>query len=195
MNLLKYFTPLMVGLCLAAPAVAAEHSSTTARTTTVGSDAAWIPTLGKIKPAGPFRLWTAINKVLPEYAALKGGKELRSRIDGMSAGQFKGRNPGDVMAQTEIFRAILEDIRDQLKLSEIKTYKDPLGRKITPAVVFLNSGHVLDALVETLYMSSKKSADALGRFYDVPYVAGKTPGDVFGLVHLATRRLQLIAGS
>ena len=54
------------------------------------------------------------------------------------------------MAQTEIFRAILEDIRDQLKLSEINTYKDPLGRKITPAVVFLNSGHVLDALVETL---------------------------------------------
>lgn len=99
------------------------------------------------------------------------------------------------MAQTEIFRAILENIREQFKLSEIKTYKDPLGRKITPAVVFLNAGNILDSLVETLYVSSKQSADALGRFYDVPYVAGKTPSDVFGLVHLATRRLQLIAGS
>ncbi len=195
MKLLKYFTPLMVSLLLAAPAIAAEPSSKAAGATAVGTDAAWIPVLGKIKPAGPFRLWTAINKVLPEYASSKGGKDLRSRIDGMSAGRFKGRNPGDVMAQTEIFRAILENIRGQLKLPEIKTYKDPLGRKITPAVVFLNAGHVLDSLVETLYISSKKSQDALGWFYDVPHVAGKTPSDVFGMVHLATRRLQLIAGS
>lgn len=193
MKLLKYFTPLVVSLLLVAPAIAAERPSKAAGA--AASDAAWIPVLGKIKPAGPFRLWTAINKVLPEYASLKGGKDLRSQIDGMSAGQFKGRSPGDVMAQTEIFRAILENIRGQLKLTKIKTYKDPLGRKITPAVVFLNSGHVLDSLVETLYVSSKKSPDALGRFYDVPYVAGKTPSDVFAQVHLATRRLQLIAGS
>ena len=30
---------------------------------------------------------------------------------------------------------------------------------------------------------------------DIPVATGKTPSDVFGLVSLATRRLQLIMGS
>lgn len=195
MIILRCFAPLMVGLSLASPAIAAESPSTAAGATTVESTAAWIPKLGKIAPGGPFRLWTAINKVLPEYASLKGGKGLRFRVAGVSAGRFSGKNPGDVMAQTAEFGALLKTLRDQFKLAETKTYKDPLGRKVTPAVVFLNAGHMLDALVETFYISSNKSKKALGEFYDVPFVGGKTPSDVFRLVYLATIRLQLIAGS
>lgn len=185
MKFLKGFAPLMVGLLLAAPSIAAESRS----------DAAWIPELGEINPSGPFRLWTAINKVLPEYASLKGGKELRSRIEGMSAGKFEDKTSGTVMSQTNKFREVLERIRVRYNLPKIKSYQDPLGRKITASTAFLNAGHILDSIVETLFIASNKSKGELGELYDVGYVGGKTPSDVFGLVNLATRRLQLIAGS
>ena len=43
-----------------------------------GSDE--VAKLGKITPNGPYRLWTAINGLLPSYAALKGGAGLRTRL-------------------------------------------------------------------------------------------------------------------
>lgn len=191
----RCFAPLLVGLILASPAMAADSPSNVAGATTVPAKAAWIPKLGQIKPSGPFRLWTAINKVLPQYASLKGGKGLKSQVEGVPAEKFEGMSPGDVMAQTAEFRAMLKTLRAPLKLAKIKTYEDPLGRKVTPAIVFINAGHILDAVVQTFYVSSNKSYTALGEFYQVPFVAGKKSDDVFALVYLATRRLRLIAGS
>lgn len=151
--------------------------------------------LGKITPNGPFRLWSAVNALLPAYAELKGGAALRSEVASMGAGDATGKKPGDVMAQSVKFSALLDAIRKQQKLAKIETYKDPLGRAVTPAVVFVNAGFNFDALVESYYSALQQPDTNVGHFYVVPVASGKSPSDVYALVELATRRLQLINGS
>ena len=189
MKIQRFMATLVVGLVIAMPAGAAEPSPS------AGAKAADVVELGNIPPSGPFQLWTSMNRVLPEYAMLKGGAELKARVEGLSATYFEGKTPADVLAQTAEYRATLEALRAQLNLPEVQIYKDPLGRTVTPGVVFVNSGYIMDATVRTYHTASDKPDVSLGGFYDVPVIAGKTPSDVFGLVHLATKRLQLITGS
>ena len=206
MKTLRFLTTLMVGLMFvtfviffatakAGEAIQVASATKASATTAAASKAEWTPELGKITPSGPYRLWTAINKVLPDYALMKGGKALKARVEGLSTTRFSGKKPADVMAQTMKFKAILEVIRDKYNLPKVREYKDPLGRAMTPGIVFINAGHNLDAVVDAFYIASDKSREMMGTYYDVPYVAGKSPDDVLGLVELATRRLQLLAGS
>lgn len=188
MKTLRFIAPLVVGLVFAIPAAANEDADA------AGSNPN-IVKLGKITPNGPYRLWFAINGVLPEYALSKGGRGLKSRVEGLTAFSFDGKTPGDVRARAAEYRAMLERLRAQLKLEKIKTYKDPLGRAVTPAVVFVNAGHIMDATVHAFHATSKEPDAVLGVFYDVPVVDGKSPSHVYGLVDLAAIRLQLIAGS
>ncbi len=173
-------------LLLSAPVQASENKA-------IATDE--IVKLGKITPNGPYRLWSAINKVLPDYAALAGGAALRAQIEGMAVADASGKNPGHVLAQTAAFRDLLEAMRNELKLAKVEVYKDPLGRAVTPAVVFVNAGFNMDALVEAYHVALNKPAAEHGKFYDVPVASGKTPSDVYALVELATRRLALIQGS
>ena len=59
----------------------------------------------------------------------------------------------------------------------------------------MNAGYIMDSIVFALHTASPSRDEPLGDLYDVPAATGKTPSDVFGLVSLATRRLQLITGS
>jgi len=196
MKTLRYIVPLVVGFVFFTPALAIEAPSVAAGAVKAGSVASEIPKLGKISPNGPYRLWIAINNVLPEYALSKGGRELKSRVEGLSAFEFEGKTPGDVLAQAKEYRATLDRLRVKFKLATVKTYKDPLGRAVTPGVVFVNAGHIMDATAHAFHATSKEPDTViLGGFYDVPVVTGKSPSHVFGLVELATRRLRLIAGS
>ncbi len=195
MKLRNVLLPLAVSLTLAAPARAAEAPSEVAAAPTVASSEEGVIELGKISPNGPYRLWNAVNKVLLDYASLRGGAELRSQVQGLSAGQYDGKTPADVLTQAAEFRGMLERLLDRLNLPKVEIYKDPLGRDVTPGVVFVNAGHIMDAVVSAFRSASNKPDESLGGLYDVPVATGKTPSDVFGLVYLATRRLQLIAAS
>ena len=195
MKLLDILLPLAVSLALAAPASAAETPADVAGAPMVGSSEEGVIELGEISPNGPYRLWSAVNKVLLDFASLKGGEELRSQVQGLNAGQFDGKTPADVLTQTAEFRGTLEQLLDRLRLPKVETYEDPLGREVTPGVVFVNAGHIMDAVVSAFHSASNKPDESLGNLYDVPVAAGKTPSDVFGLVYLATRRLQLITAS
>lgn len=186
MKTLGFLATLAVGFLLAAPPVAAQAPAADSKKESVVE-------LGKIAPDGPYRLWTSVNKVLLEYALVSGGKGLRSQVEGLSAGQFDGKTPGEVLAQTVQYRNTLERLRNRLKLSKVPVYVDPLGRAVTPGVVFVNAGHIMDATVAAFFTASDKPDESFGDLYDVPVTTGKTPSDVFALVSLATRRLQLIA--
>ncbi len=204
------FRPLAVSLALVAPACTAESPSDVAGTPRVGitespSDLAGTPRvgssnngiieLGKISPNGSYRLWSAVNDVLLDYASLEGGDELRSQVQALTAYRFNGKSPADVLAQAAVFRDALEQLLERLQLPKVEVYEDPLGREATPGVVFVNAGNIMDALVAAFHSASNRSDESLGDLYDVPVATGKTPSDVFGLVFLATRRLQLIAAS
>ena len=126
---------------------------------------------------------------------MEGGEELKSRIAGVFAGQSDGKIPGDVLTQTDEFRDVLEKLLGQLKLAKVQVYKDPLGRKVTPGVIYVNAGYIMDSIILALHTASPSQDKPLGDLYDVPTATGKTPSEVFGLVSLATRRLQLIMAS
>ncbi len=185
MKALKLAAPLLLALVLAGPALASEPKASTGE----------VVKLGKISPNGPYRLWTIINKVLPAYAAAKGGASLRAQVESMAPLAVSGKKPGHVLAQSVQFRATLDAAGQAMKLAKVQIYKDPLGRTVTPGVVFVNAGYSLDRLVEAYFVALNKPDAQVGDFYDVPVAAGKSPSEVFALVELATRRLHLIEGS
>lgn len=158
------------------------------------SHAAEIGELGKVTPNGPYRLWTAVNKGLLEYAFVKGGKELKAKVATLTPTDLKGKKPGDVLKQGAIFRGFLDSARAKIKLPPASKYRDPQGRAVTPAVVFLNAGHLLDGLFHLIAASNKGSNDGLGEIYNVAKFKGKSPSNVFSQVELATRRLDMIRG-
>ena len=190
-----FLAPLALGLILAAPAGAAITSSVVTEASPVLSTDADVVELGPITPDHPYQIWTAINDVVLKYALMKGGDELKSRVAGVYAGQSDGKTPGDVMTQTDEFRVVLEKLLGQLKLAKVQVFKDPLGRKVTPGVVYVNAAYIMDSIIFALHTASPSQDKPLGDLYDVPLATGNTPSDVFGLVSLATRRLQLILGS
>ena len=187
--------PLVLGLFLAAPASAGITPSGVAGTPAIDSKEASVVELGKITPNDPYQLWDAINDVLLDYALLQGGEELKSQVAGVYAGQIDGKTPADVMTQTVEFRVALDQLLDRLKLAKVHIYVDPLGRDVTPGVVYVNAGYIMDRIIFALHTASDRQDKPLGDLYDVPAATGKTPSDVFGLVSLATRRLQLITAS
>ncbi len=186
MKTLGFIATLAVGLLLAVQPSAAQTPAADSKKESAVE-------LGEISPDGPFRIWTSINRVLLDYALVSGGEGLKSQVQGLSAGQFDAMTPGDVLAQSVEYRNTLERLRDRLKLSKVPVYVDPLGRAVTPGVVFVNAGHIMDATVAALFTASDKPDKSFGDLYDVPVTSGKTPSDVFALVSLATSRLELIA--
>ncbi len=193
MKLIRITGALLLITTFAGPALAAEKSPAAASAKADSAQAG--PKLGKITPNGPYRIWTAINGVLPDYAALKGGAGLRAQVQGLTAEPAFGKKPGDVLRQGMEFHHLLEALRGELKLGKIQVYKDPLARAVTPAVVFVNAGFGLDGLVEAFHVAMNKPDASLGKYFDVPVPSGKSPSDVYALVELATRRLRLIQGS
>lgn len=106
-----------------------------------------------------------------------------------------GKTPGDVMSQTVEFRAMLDTVLSRLNLSKVQIYVDPLGRKVTPGVVYVNAGYIMDSTFVALATVSGGSDKPLGDVYVVPTATGQTPSDVYALALLATQRLQRIIAS
>jgi len=83
-----------------------------------------------------------------------------------------------------------------LKLAKVEVFKDPLGRAVTPGLVFVNVGFNMDALVKAYHVALNNPGVQHGKFYNVPVVSGKSPSDVlYAMIELATRHLALIRGS
>lgn len=182
MKLSIIIAPLVLGLLFTAPASVAQSQSETAS----------VVELGKITPNDSYQLWSAINRALLEYAGAIGGKKLQFDVVEVYADLAFDMTPADVMTQTADFRVVLDMILDQLKLAKSQTYEDPLGRKVTPGVVYVNAGYLLDSTIFALHTTSDRQGKPLGDLYVVPTAADKTPNDVFELVSLATNRLRLI---
>ena len=95
--------------------------------------------------------------------------------------------PGDVLVQVAAFRDKLDRLNAASGLEETPIYHDPQGGEVTPSVVFLNSGNVLDSLV--LLLIRIDGERLVGGFYARHDFTGRTPSNVFGLVELANRRI------
>lgn len=141
-----------------------------------------------LTPSHVCALWTNVNDgLLASARVVSGDTAWHESLSAMTARKFDGKKPSDVLAQVDKFRAKLDRLRQKAELKPTKQYGEGDG-KITPSVVFLNSGHVLDGLADWLIRNTGPD-QLIGPIYARHDISGKTPSDAFSLVELANRRL------
>ncbi len=141
-----------------------------------------------LTPSQVFGLWTNINDgLLASARVISGDSAWHDSLSAMRAQNFNGKKPAEVLDQVVKFRVKLDRLRQKSGLKPAKQFGDGDG-KVTPSVVFLNSGHVLDGLADWLIRNTGPE-QLIGPLYARLDINGKTPSDAFGLVELANRRL------
>ncbi len=144
-----------------------------------------------LTPSHVYSLWTNINAALVTLGpAMTGSDDISKHLEGMTPSAVKNKTPGDVLGQVAVFRTKLDRIGISSGLKATQVYSDPKGGKVTPSVVFLNSGNVLDSLVLLLIRTDDKQL--VSGFYKRHEFSGKTPSNVFSLVELANRRMDAL---
>ena len=144
-----------------------------------------------LTPSHVFSLWTNINAALVTTgSAMTGDEDLSRQLAEMAPTAFHDKTPGDVLEQVAVFRDKLDRLKAASGLEETPIYHDPEGGEVTPSVVYLNSGNVLDSLV--LLMIRIDGERLVGGFYAPHDFTGRTPSNVFGLVELADRRIDAL---
>ena len=142
-------------------------------------------------PSHVVGLWTNVNNCLLAAATTRrDGQALYSEMEAMKPAQFDGKKPADVLAKVAAVRAKLDTLRATAKLAPTSVYHAG-DTKITPSHVFLNSGHVLNALVDWLVRHSDRDL-LVSPFYADQALSDKTPNHAFAMVDLAERRLDAL---
>ena len=144
-----------------------------------------------LTPSNVVSLWTNINAALiATGSVLPNGADASSDLKTMTAKAFPGKKPGDVLNQVVQFREKLDRLRAKSKLKGTPVYKDPQDGTVTPSVVFINSGHVLDSVVLLLNRYSK--VHLISGFYIRHDISSKKPSDAYSMVELSNRRLDTV---
>lgn len=144
-----------------------------------------------LTPSHVFSLWTHINHNLIESSRLVSGDAgFQVTLKAMKPLDFSGKNPADVLEQLIVYRAKLNRLLRAQNLPDTKQ-ETADGDAITPSDVYLNSGHVLNAQVRWMIVQTGPE-QAISQFYTQQYFSGKTPSDVFALVEIANRRMDLM---
>ena len=143
---------------------------------------------GKITPSEVFSLWLNINKTL---LLLSKTPATLQQLEAITPMEFFEKTPGDVLKQIVVFRDKLDQLRQKEGLGKTKIFVDPSGKKVTPSVVFVNSGHVLDSITELLWKIRPDEQGYRANYHYHP-IKGKTPSGPFSLADLASRRISVL---
>lgn len=143
---------------------------------------------GKITPSGPFHLWLGINK---HVQSLTIGSAKARAMRAIKSRTFRGKSPGDVLRHMVRFRGKLNRMRAKLRLTNTTVFRSPSGEKVSPAIVYINSGHVYDAMVELMLNTNSRDQAYRDNFL-IPLPQGKSPSDVYGLADLAIRKIDTL---
>ena len=144
-----------------------------------------------LTPSNVVSLWININNALVATgSALPDGVDVSGDLKTMTAKAFPGKKPGDVLNQVVRFRGKLDLLRAKSNLKATPVYKDPQGGTVTPSVVFVNSGYVLDSVV--LLLNRYDKDQLISGFYTRHDISGKKPSDAYSQIELANRRLDTI---
>lgn len=138
-----------------------------------------------------YSLWTNINSSLLAVAdSLATIPALRDQLMAVTPRRFKGKAPADVLERVNAYRLKLDRLRGLGVLGPIKLYNHG-DFPVTPRIIYVNSGHVLNGQIELLV--NRTPPDLLISPFYVQYeFSGKRPDDNFTLIDLADRRLDLI---
>ncbi len=144
-----------------------------------------------LTPSHVVSLWTNTNSALVTMAGIVSkDSSVAEKVKATKPLNFTGKKPSDVLKRVAEFREKLDRLRKKGSLPPTKRYQQGKGI-ITPSVVFLNSGHVLDATVHWVIKNSGKD-QLVSPFYIRHDISGKTPSHAFAMVDLANRRIDMI---
>ncbi len=139
-------------------------------------------------PSHVSSLWMNINNALVDSAAaLTGDDVLSGKLSAMTPEAFQGKKPGDVLEQVARFRGRLDRLLDKHGQKATPIYLAPEGGDVTPSVVFVNTGHVLDSTVLLLIQVDRERL--ISGYFTRHDISGKTPSGAYSLVNLANRRM------
>ncbi len=138
-----------------------------------------------------YSLWTNINNSLLAVAdSLAAMPALRGQMVAVTPRRFKGKAPADVLERVHAYRRKLDRLRGLGVLGPTKRFNHG-DFPVTPRIIYVNSGHVLNGQIELLV--NRTPPDLLiSPFYVQHNFSGKSPDDNLALIDLADRRLGLI---
>ena len=138
-----------------------------------------------------FGLWTNINESLDAVArVISGDRAWRARLRAMRPAPFQGKRSADVLRQVERYRLKIDALRRRAGLGPSAGrlgYNPP----VSSSAVYLASGSVLNAQIGWLIRRTDRR-QLVSQYYQRRDFTGKAPGDVYGLVDLANRRMDAI---
>lgn len=144
-----------------------------------------------LTPSHVFATWMNINETLIALGStVDDSGALSDRIAAMKAVEFTGKKPGEVLKQLTVFRGKLNQLSAKHGQNPAAIFKDPAGGVVTPSVVFMNSGHVLDSTV--LLLATLNEEQLISGFFTRYDISGKTPNGPYSLVDLANRRIDAL---
>ena len=146
-------------------------------------------------PSHVYSLWANIyDCLLISASTVSDDLFRRQQLTATTPKTFDGKEPKDVLGHVRVYLNDLDKLRQQAGFTAARRLNEP-GDTVTPSDVYLNSGQALIALREWLIRGTD-AKQPVTEGYDRRELGGKTPGDVFGLIHLANRRLvQILAES
>jgi hypothetical protein len=145
-----------------------------------------------LTPSHVYGLWSNVNQALTGLAnARTDNNTLINQLNNMTPGSFSGKTPGDVLKHATTFRNKLDQLKKQHNLEKTNAIVLSDKEKITPSVVFLNSGNILDSLVLLVIDSTAKNKP-VAHYFKTQDVSSKKPSDVYAMVDIANRRLDHI---
>lgn len=147
-----------------------------------------------LTPGHVYSLWDNINSATLKLATqYSDDQHWLAQLGHDQLIRHNTKTPADVLVQVEIYRQKLEHLKKlrNLKInSKIEVAREMDG-SITPSVVFLTTGHLLDNLITAL-LTELPTDDLISPYFKIEQVEGMTLSDVYGLVELANRRMDQI---
>lgn len=147
----------------------------------------------ELTPDNVFGLWSNINKALIVAAELSGGDAAVGPMEAEKPSTFSGKSPANVLAMAVEFHEKLNQLIARGDGAPAKALLATADGDVTPGMVYLNSGLVLDSLVMHVY--GLDNDQLIGGFYATPDSSGKSPSDVYSEADLANRRIDILMGA
>ena len=144
-----------------------------------------------LNPRHDYDLWTNINQAVLTVGNLTGDDgRLLAELQVMKADSFAGKTPRDVLVLALEFESEFDKLRVYSGLTPTRQM-DIAHKNTTPSDVFLVSSRVLFSVVEWI-IDNTDSGHLVTQYFPRHSFKDKTPSDVFGLVDLAHRCIQVI---
>ena len=158
--------------------------------------------LSEITPSQPYAIWININDILLDYAEISSTPaDVLEEMKWIEPDIFTGKKPKDVFLKVDAFGKMYSDFYgveytshgdDAESLAERTVGVLRIGDEdISPGMVFIKSVVVLDAISQN-YIKMSFGNKLLSPYYEIKHYENIKPDDVYGLVDMAYRRLQLM---